>query len=41
MVGLMFDIELTKWPADVHASFSNENSPPEVRSFIASDYIFF
>jgi hypothetical protein len=34
MVGLMFDMELTKWPSDVPAPFSSENPPPlEVRFF--------
>jgi hypothetical protein len=36
MVGLMFDMELTKWPGDVPAPFSSENPPPpplEVRFF--------
>jgi hypothetical protein len=36
MVGFMFDTELTKQLDIVSTSFSSENPPPEVRSFIAS-----
>jgi hypothetical protein len=40
-VGFMFDKYLTKWPDVVPISFSSENPPPEVRSFIVYDYTFF
>jgi hypothetical protein len=41
LVGFIFDKYLTKQPDVVPISFSNENPPPEVRSFIVSDYTFF